>query len=180
MKRHAALMLALGFVFAVVALGWAAEASKDVQRSTGVADPATQIAYIQKERIEVLQNLVDVCVAQFNVRAIPLESVVAAQNEFIDAKLELTDKPEERVALLTSQLIIALKIAETVSIYGNGRYATALPINEADILRAKSHYLAIKIKLLQEQGKLKANRGHFIGIIGEGEEESAPDKPNTK
>jgi hypothetical protein len=124
----------------------------DAAQQSGVADDeAAQITALQKERVEILQQVVKIYLHQLKTGAEPLESVAAAQNELIDAQLDATDKPEERVALLTEQL----KIAENVSDYYDSRFKSGFKISAADVLRAKSHYLTVKIKLLRESSKLK-------------------------
>jgi hypothetical protein len=72
--------------------------------------------------------------------------------ELIEAKLEATDKPDERIALLEEQLKIAqdiFKFVENAAKVGFGHFV------QADALRAKAHCLTIEIKLVKEQNGKK-------------------------
>lgn len=117
----------------------------DAAKLAATVDAGT-IATVQKERIEALQELVKFCMQQFKHGTTPFDSVASAQEELINARLDATDKGDERVALLTEQL----KVADSMLHYIDVRYRAAAGATRADFLRAKSHYLQVKIKLLQE------------------------------
>jgi hypothetical protein len=146
MKRYQVTAIAgcLLIFSAVCVFGSAAE------QPTTTGDEAAQIVALQKERVEALQKLVDICVAQCEAGTLPLESVAAAQNELIDAQLDSTDKTEERVTLLTEQL----QVAENVLKYIEAKRQSGFKVAETDRLRAMSHCLNVKIKLLRERNKL--------------------------
>jgi len=77
-----------------------------------------------------------------------LLQVFSAQNELCNAQLDSTDEPEKRVALLTKQLDNANKVLEIVQ--GQMKAGVAGP---ADLFRAKSQYLNVKIMLLRERNR---------------------------
>jgi outer membrane protein TolC len=78
-----------------------------------------------------------------------LTEVSKAQEKLFKAKLEATDKPNERIALLEEQL----KIAKNVLDFTEKSYKAGFQITEVEFLRAKAHYLTIEIKLLKEREK---------------------------
>jgi outer membrane protein TolC len=119
------------------------------QKGKAPDDLKAQIKALQKERIETLARLVEVCSAQYRVGANTFLSVLGAQDELVSAQLDATDKPEERVALLTNQVKIATDVLEVVQSHEKTARAT-----QADVCRAQSHLLDIKIKLLRERGRL--------------------------
>jgi outer membrane protein TolC len=111
-------------------------------------DNAGQIRMLQKERVKVLQQLVAVHIEHYKQGIVDFPKIADAQDALVNAQLELTDKPEERIALLKTQLEASeniLKIAEEKSKMGMG--------SQADMLRAKAHCLDIKIRLLQEHSR---------------------------
>ena len=122
------------------------------QQPKTTRDSAAEIKSLQEKRIEVLQKLVKVCDSQQRVGALPFESVAAAQYELIDAQLDATNKPKERVVLLEQEL----KVAEHVQRYLEGKYKAGFKSFEADLLRAESQCLSVKIELLRERSRLKA------------------------
>jgi hypothetical protein len=115
-------------------------------------DEAAQIMALQKERIAALKELVEVCVAQYKMGTLAFDSVAAAQDELLCAQLDSTDKPEERVAILEKQLKLTKGVLDFIDV----RLKAAFKVTTVDLLRAKSHYLEVQIKLLQERSKLKA------------------------
>jgi hypothetical protein len=122
------------------------------EQQQGATDTeAAQISALQKERIATLQQLVTICVAQYQSGMLPFDSVAAAQEELLAAQLESTDKPEERVALLKEHLNIVESLCNSADkMFKGGR------VSRPDVLRAKSRYLDVKIKLLRESSRLKA------------------------
>jgi outer membrane protein TolC len=166
MSRFCITVVVIVMLLAVVAPCRAADANpEEVKATTEVekrggkvkidekspANGAAQIIALQKERVAALQELVKICIAQYQSGVMPLESVSTAQNELIDALLDSTAKPEERVTLLTEQL----KIADMVVQAFDKRYKAGFGTMKTEFLRAKSHYLNVKIKLLRERGRLK-------------------------
>ena len=145
MNRFAFPVLMLGLSFVSLFCG-AAE-----PRSKSSADDAVQLQAAQEERIKVLAQLVEELTAQYRQGAVDFAQVFSAENKLFDAQLDSADEPPKRVALLTTQLDKAndfLKIAEA-------RRDSGMKFLETDVLRAKSHYFGIKIKLLRERSRMK-------------------------
>ncbi|MGO8749555.1 MAG: TolC family protein [Thermoguttaceae bacterium] len=108
----------------------------------------SQIKALQKDRIEALTRLVDVCWSQYRAGSNTFSTVVGAHDQLLSAQLDFTEKPEERVALLTNQAKTATEYLELTQ----GRFKTGIT-TQADIYRAQSHLLDIKINLLRERNR---------------------------
>ena len=105
-----------------------------------------QITALRKSRVETLTELV----AEYKVLAqagrVDFDFVVAAQNDLIEAKLDLATKPEERVALATEKM----KLAEAYWKRTKNRFL-AIKATKADLLRARAFLLGSEINLSQER-----------------------------
>ena len=109
-------------------------------------DDAAQLKSLQDERVDVLTQLVKVTMAYCEQGTCRIEEGISAQNQLMAAQLDSTDEPEKRVALLTQQVELAstlLKMAEQ-------RHEAGL-ITIADVYRARSCLLDVKIRLLRER-----------------------------
>ena len=114
-------------------------------------DNAAQRKAAQDERITVLTQLLQVMTSQHDSGTADVAQVCSAEKELCDALLDSTDNPEKRVALLTKQLDKAndfLRIEQA-------RFDSGT-LSQADLLRAKSLHLALKIKLLRERNTKRA------------------------
>lgn len=112
---------------------------------------AVQLKALQEERVAVLTALVSVVVMQYQGGQCDFNAVSSAHNELVAAQLDSTDDPEKRIALLTQQIEVAggaLNLAEE-------RFSSGMT-TKADVHRAKSLLLGIRIKLLRERSKLKS------------------------
>ena len=112
------------------------------------AGDAAELKALQAERVEVLTRLVDVLTSQYKVGTADVAQVFSAENDLCNALLDSTDEPAKRIALLTKQLDRTnefLKITQ-----GRVDAGTAGP---ADVYRAQSTCLAVKIKLVRERGR---------------------------
>ena len=148
MKRFTICAVLLGFI--VVSLLIARPALTDPQSEKKTAEP-TKLEELQKERIEALEKIVPILKARLDVNVITITDFSKAQEEVIEAKLDATDKPNERIALLEEQL----KIAQDCFKYVDGQYKAGFQqVTEADSLHATAHCLSIEIKLVKEQKKI--------------------------
>jgi outer membrane protein TolC len=107
-----------------------------------------QVKSLRKERVETLEQLVPICLAQYQQGAIGFDSWAAAQDELIDAQLQLAEKPGERTAIWKKRL----ENASAVLKLADERYKSGHTTN-ADVYRAKAHYLNVKIKSLCDRSK---------------------------
>jgi hypothetical protein len=107
---------------------------------------SAQIKALQKSRIETWTELVTEYELLAQAGRIDFDSVVAAQNELVDAKLDLAEKPQERVALLTEKM----KLAEVNWQRTKDRFQ-AHRATKSDLLRARVFLLGAEIGLSQER-----------------------------
>ena len=106
---------------------------------------ATQIKALQKERVKLLTELVEIYTAQFRVGTTSCEFFLCAEADLVNAQMDTTDKHEDRVALLEQAVkreAEFLKVAEAKLKVEVG--------TQADVYRARSLVLTAKIGLLEE------------------------------
>jgi hypothetical protein len=108
--------------------------------------PIAGIKALQKSRVETLTELVKEYELLSQAGRIDFYYVVAAQNELVDAKLDLAEKPEERMALLTEKM----KLAEANLERTERRFRTSLA-TKSDLLWARALLLGTEIGLSQER-----------------------------
>jgi hypothetical protein len=121
-----------------------AAAAEPQAKSSG--NDAAQLKAAQEERINLLTQVVEILTAQYQAGTVDLAQVSSAENELCNALLDSTDEPEKRVALLTKQLDKANKLVQITE----GQRKVGI-VGEADLFRAKSQCLGVKIKLLRER-----------------------------
>ena len=149
MKRFTIIAVLLGFCVVSLLLTRPAPADQQGEKKTGV--PA-KLEQLQKERIDAFEKIVKILEAQYKVGTTTFAEFVHAQEDLIKAKLEATDKPAERIALLEEQLKIAKGFLKSVE----GQYKVGFArVSEADVLRVKARCLTIEIKLTKERDKAK-------------------------
>jgi hypothetical protein len=111
---------------------------------------AAQLKAAQEERIEVLTKLVTMLTSQYNAGTADIVQVHSAESDLCNALLDSTDEPEKPVALLTKQL----EMAKEILVIARSRLDSG-NLREADVFRAKSLFLDVKIKLLKERSRRK-------------------------
>lgn len=121
-------------------------------------DNEAQLKALQDERVEVLAQLVKHTMAQYQMGTAQLSEIIAAQRELLAARLDSTHDPEKRVALLVDQLESAAQLLKMTE----ARLAVG-QTTQADVYRAKSSYLDVKIKLFQERSRNKQTPMHLTG-----------------
>jgi hypothetical protein len=126
------------------------------QSRDNAEDEASELKSLQKEQIAALSQRVKVLTRQNQVGGVDFDQVCMAQMDLYDAKLDATDKPNERIAVLEEQL----KMAESAQKLVEMRFATGgAGTTQANVLSAKSLCLKIKIRLVRERSKQKAKAG---------------------
>ena len=115
----------------------AAKASNDV---------AAEIKAARGERIKVLADIVEIVTSQYKAATADFAQVFSAENDLYNARLDATDDPEKRIALLTKHLAKAGELVE----YRQQQVRSGT-VGETEVLRAKSLCLEIKIRLLRER-----------------------------
>jgi hypothetical protein len=119
---------------------------------TPAKDDAAELRQLQQQRINVLSRLVELLTRQYKSGTAGFGEVAAAQIQLVDAKLDATEKPKERLALLEEQVKMAKALRDVADMRFRNGACTA-----ADVCRAKALCLEIKIKLLRERGKQKGS-----------------------
>ena len=109
-------------------------------------DLSMQIKALQRERVETLAKLVAYCKEEFAVGAMRCQEVIDAETDLIRAELDATDKPDERIALLTAHVYSQTQFLKTIEYR---RQTETLGL--ANVYRARSMLMSTKIMLLQER-----------------------------
>ena len=139
MKLCAVLAIVVG-VLVVAPESYAVEPSGDV--------PA-QIKALQKERVEVLQSLVDVHLHQYMAGVIYFLAVVGAETDLVNAQLDAADKSEERVALLTAALTRERQVLRIVEQRFQAATATQADVDWA---RSICLYTEVRLAIMENKG----------------------------
>jgi outer membrane protein TolC len=110
-------------------------------------DLAGQLKTLQKERVKVLAELVEIRAMQYKVATHPCEFVAGAEADLAKAQLDATDNREGRIAVLEES---AKRFAELLKIAEARLEVGTAP--EADVYRLRSLLLGAKVRLLRERG----------------------------
>lgn len=114
-------------------------------------DYTAEIKELQQQRIATLADAAEYTLEMYKEGRHEFDRVVLAQADLVNARLDATEKPDERIALLEQQL----KLAEAALDFADGRFRNGLT-TRVDVLQAKANVLDIKIKLLRERARSKA------------------------
>ena len=128
------------------------EGTANAQERTSVKETKAKIRKLQQERVEVLHQAAQVALAFYREGARDFRTVYSAQQDLLEAKLDMAETREERMAVLTSQLKTAnglLAVAEEMFQAGK--------ITVLDVHQARSKNLSIEIRLLKmrSDGQIK-------------------------
>jgi hypothetical protein len=122
-------------------------------KSAVATSDMSEIKKLQKERIDVLSQTVEVLSHMYLAGVRDFRPLIAAQIDLLNARLDASDKPEDRVALLKEQLTLAEKTMQ----YAEERYKQGAA-SQVDSLQARALCLDIRIRLLREQARSKTAR----------------------
>jgi outer membrane protein TolC len=142
----------------VAVLGWflcqgatlAAQPKPDAQKET---DKAAEIKKLLKQRRELLQAMVKVLTAQYQLGAIDPERVFRAERDLIKADTELADTPAERTAKLKESLKLAESFVDLIEKRVKVGGAT-----QVDLLQGRAILLEVRIELLRDEPKAKPGK----------------------
>jgi hypothetical protein len=154
MKRNLAVAAAVGLFLAALLLARSGWSEPQGEKK---AEAKAKLDQLRKERIETLEKVVEHAKIQYELGAganRDLATFNAAQEELVEAKLDATDKPEERITLLKEQL----KIAQEVSDYNIKSHDAGFRISDLEVGQAKAHALKIEIQLAKEELKLEDSK----------------------
>jgi hypothetical protein len=115
------------------------------------SDYAAEIKQLQQERIAALTKVVDMRLEQYRMEKRDSRLLALAQAELLKAKLDATDKPEERIAVLEEHV----KLATMILTKTHNRWEAKF-VHESEVLDAKANLLDVKIRLLKERAKMNA------------------------
>ena len=116
-------------------------------------DLAVQIRALQNERVDTLTKLVAYCRAEFMAGMPRSEAVIAAETDLVNAQMDATTKPEERIAMLTERVKSQTEFLKVVE---GRRQMEAIGLS--NVYRARSLLLNTTITLLRERSSEKAAR----------------------
>ncbi len=142
--NHARLGLSLAMGLVVLALVWP-------QRTLGQepsSKPSSDIASLHRQRIATLQQACDYVHAMYDQGQITADEMFRVDRRLIDAKLDATTAPAERIQLLQRALDTARKQERIAAEHERAGTGPAL-----DALDAKAERLRVEIQLAQESAK---------------------------
>jgi hypothetical protein len=109
-------------------------------------DLAAELTKLQEQRVATLKKLLELSSAGYRNGEFALDQVLEAQHELTEAELEMVETPDQRIALLETQLKIAKQTLEAAE-----QLHRAAVVSQCDTLRARAAMLGVEIKLLQER-----------------------------
>ncbi len=107
---------------------------------------ADELADLQKQQVETLQQAVRQIEAQYRAGEVAIEQLLVAQSTLLDAQLEMAVTHEMRLDVLTQQL----KLKTMVESEADARYRAGLG-KKSDYLFAKAARLRVEILLVKEK-----------------------------
>ena len=110
-------------------------------------DLAGQLKTLQKERVKVLAELVEIRAMQYKVATHPCEFVAGAEADLAKAQLDATDNREGRIAVLEEAAKRQIELLRTVE----GKLKAGA-VADAAVYCARAIYNDTKVRLLRERG----------------------------
>lgn len=118
-------------------------------RPFGDREPANPIEALQFERIETLRQLVEFKQVFFGEGLLTLDEMAQATLALLDAELEVTHDPAERVAICEQRLELLQDVERIVAI---GVQAATFP--QSELLAVQAERMLVEIQLLREQSEM--------------------------
>lgn len=146
MKRVSFFVVAAGFV--VISALVARTAMTDGPNADAAAAKA-KLADLHKQRIATLERIVDLRTKQSEILPGGFEALAKAKEDLIKAKLDATDKPEERIELLKERVTIAQDVCD----YLKQQRSVGFQATDLEFERANAHRLKVEIRLQEELAK---------------------------
>jgi hypothetical protein len=119
---------------------------------------AARLNSARAERVKLLTQVVEIVTSQYKSGTVDFSLLFSAESELSNALLDSIDEPEKRIAVLTKQLDRASDFVKLTK----ARFDAAGG-SEVDLNRAKSQYLDLEIKLLQERSRMKPPTATPVG-----------------
>ena len=114
-------------------------------------DFAAELTKLRMNRVATLQRLLDLSFVGYRQGQFPIDQVLDAQHDLMEAQLEIAETPDQRIAMLERQLKITKQTLEAAE-----KLRAAQEVSQCDTLRAKAALMGVEIKLLQERAEAKA------------------------
>jgi outer membrane protein TolC len=118
-------------------------------------DDSAKIGQLQNEQIDAIKKSIDLMKRQYESGAGPYRDLTAfrrAEQELLAARLDATDKPSERIAVLEEQL----KSAQDVRDFVKRRHDVGFEVSDLDLFQAEARCLSVEIMLLKERIKAES------------------------
>ncbi len=147
MFHSTATWLRLGLLVGSVLVALPVIAQQDSDPTT---DLAAELTKLQEQRVATLKKLLELSSAGYRQGEFALDQVLEAQHDLTEAQLEMAETPDQRIALLETQLKIAKRTLEAAE-----QLCRAREVSVCDTFRARAAMLGVEIKLLQERARAK-------------------------
>src|SRR5262245_28784741 len=113
-----------------------------VPNGTRADDKDSKVKALLKDRLTVLQQVVDLVSVAYRGGRVPLSKVIEAQQAASKAEFDLCETDAERIAVLEKRLALAKQQVEVVQ-----RMARSAEVNTTDLLKARAKQLKIEVAL---------------------------------
>ena len=131
-------------VFSSLAVAMLWPLSANSQETSNVETANAKVRTLQRERVVVLQQAVELALEQYRAGTLDFRSLHAMQSDLLDAQLDMAKTRDERIRVLRSQLKAAKEsLAVSEMRFENGE------TSKLEIYQAKSAALRIEIQLLK-------------------------------
>jgi hypothetical protein len=152
------------FLIAAICVGLCALALLSVahvpaqQSDQAATDTVAKLKALQKERVAMLSQAVKLLKLQYEgaaAVAVDFQQITAAEMDLVNAQIEYSEAPEERIAHLKE----GVDVAKAAVQFEENRLRVGYRASPVDLCRLTARYLDIQIKLLKEQQKLASRKG---------------------
>ena len=118
-----------------------------VSNSTYADEKDSKVKALLKDRLAVLQQVVDLVSVAYRGGAVPLPKVIEAQQAASKAEFALCETDAERIAVLEKRLALAKQQVEIVQ-----RMVGSAEVDTTDLLKARAKQLKIEVALERLKG----------------------------
>jgi outer membrane protein TolC len=122
------------------------DCTANARQPISVKETKAKIRKLQQERVEVLNQALDVALTLYREGALDIGRVHSVQQDLLAAQLEMVETREAQIDVLTSQLKIAKRSLAVAEEMFQAGAATVL-----DVHQARSAMLDIEIRLLRRR-----------------------------
>lgn len=138
------------FLSAAIALALGLLGVGQFARSDTNNDQSEEINRLQKERLDVLNKVVEMVEATYQNGRTGFDSLVQASSQLLDAELDMAKDHDARLVVLQRQV----ELFDSWEKIADARFKAAED-SQATVLTAHAATLEAKIRLLREQAQVK-------------------------